>query len=516
MRSLRTLLFLIAVAGLSLLATALVLRLPGAAALLSNADALYLPALFDDLRGGLGALAGWHLTPGPYAFPDMLVYGLADLLASGFRQAIGLNAALQLGLFLLLGAAVHRVAGGRAPGLAVGALAVILAALFAFGLGVAGPYALNWLVYPVLTTFHFGAILVAAAALALLLRRIDRPGPWPLLGLAVLIPAGVLSDSFVLPYAAAPALALVLAMLPDPRARRAAAAGVVVGGAALAAFLLQDVVNPLNAVYRRQLDVGIGYGLSRLGGVLWPDAGAERAVNLGLIAFALLPVARAAVVLAQMATGQRQLPDAADRIAIFVAASSLATLAAVVLFGIFRDASFLRYFQPWLFLTAIWLGHLAATRLRRPAWPVGAALALMLAAGAVAWARPARLALAIEVSPALACFDGPDAGLAGYWLAKPLVLQSGGRVQVAQVARNGAPYHWIVNEDWARRDRAGGSGAPAFSFILMDGLNARAVIARYGTPDRVDHCAGIPLWRYDDPDRLRRPLARAVPVTLPD
>lgn len=516
MRSLRTLLFLIAVAGLSLLATALVLRLPGAAALLSNADALYLPALFDDLRGGLGALAGWHLTPGPYVFPDMLVYGLADLLASGFRQAIGLNAALQLGLFLLLGVAVHRVAGGRAPGLAVGALAAILAALFAFGIGVAGPYALNWLVYPVLTTFHFGAILVAAAALALLLRQIDRPGPWPLLGLAVLILAGVLSDSFVLPYAAAPALALVLAMLPDPRARRAAAAAVVVvGGAALAAFLLQDVVNPLNAVYRRQLDVGIGYGLSRLGGVLWPDAGAERAVNLGLIAFTLLPVARAAVVLARMATGQRQPPDAADRIAIFVAASSLATLAAVVLFGIFRDPSFLRYFQPWLFLTALWLAHLAATRLRRLAWPAGAALALVLAAGAAAWVRPAQLSRAIEPPPTLACFDRPAAGLAGYWLAKPLVLQSGGRVQVAQVARNGAPYHWIINEDWARRDRSG-RGAPTFSFILMDGLNARAVIARYGMPDRVDHCAGIPLWRYDDPDRLRRPLARAVPVTLPD
>ncbi|KGM32316.1 hypothetical protein, partial [Inquilinus limosus] len=81
---------------------------------------------------------------------------------------------------------------------------------------------------------------------------------------------------------------------------------------------------------------------------------------------------------------------------------------------------------------------------------------------------------------------------------------------------NGAPYHWIVNEDWAKADWAGGPGTPPFGFILMDGLHARAIAARYGMPDRVERCAGIPLWRYDDPDRLRRPLAAAVPVALPD
>jgi hypothetical protein len=518
LRRLRPLLLVAAVAGLSLLATALVLRLPGAAGLMGNADALYLPALFDDLHRGLDALRGWHLTPGPYVFPDMAVYGLADLATGDFRRALPLAAALQLGLYLLLAARVHRAAGGRSSATAVAALSAVLALLFAFGWGLAGAYALNWLVYPFVITFHFGAILVAMAVLLLVLRQFDRPGPWPLIGLAVLVLAGVLSDSFVLPYAAAPALALSLLRALAPRMRRAAlATAAVVGAAALAAFLLQDWINPLNATYRRQLDLGIGYGLFRLGGVLWRPDVAELAVNLGLIAFALLPVLRAAVVLRGLAAGEREIAPA-DRIAVFVAASSLATLSAVVLFGIFRDDSFLRYFQPWLFLTALWLAHLAADRLRVPDRSTRAVAALLLVAGAALWARPAQLAARIEPPRTLACFQGEAsvAGLAGYWWAKPLVLHSGRRVQIAQVARDGAPYHWIINEDWARRDWAGGAGAPPFAFILMDGLHARAIAARYGMPDRVEHCAGIPVWRYDDPGRLRRPLAAARPVTLPD
>ncbi|TSD86473.1 hypothetical protein FFK22_022255 [Mycobacterium sp. KBS0706] len=514
MRRLRLLLLIAAVGGLSLLATALVLRLPGAAALAGNADVLYLPALFDDLHRGLDALRGWHLTPGPYVFPDMAIYGLADLATGDFRQALPLAAALQLGLLLLLGGAVHRAAGGRSAAMAVAAFAAVLALLFAFGWGLAGAYALNWLIYPFVVTFHFGAILIAAAVLLLVLRQLDRPGPWPLIGLALLILAGVLSDSFVLPYAAAPALALLCTLAP--RTRRAASAAVAaVGAAALAAFLLQGWINPLGGIYRDQLDLGIGYGLFRLGSVLWRANPAELAVNFGLIVFALLPVARTVAVLRGLAAGNREI-EPADRIAVFAAASSLATLLAVVLFGIFRDDSFLRYFQPWLFLTALWLAHLAADRLRVPAWPVGATVAVLLAVAAALWARPDQLAARIEPPPTLACFQGSTAGLAGYWWAKPLVLHSGRRVQIAQIARNGAPYHWIINEDWARRDWAGGTGAPPFGFILMDGLHARAVMARYGMPDRVEHCAGIPLWRYDDPDRLRRPLAAATPVTLPD
>ncbi|WP_225770714.1 hypothetical protein [Inquilinus sp. Marseille-Q2685] len=516
MRGLRLILLLVAVAGLSLLATALVLRLPGAAGPVGNADVLYLPALFDDLHRGLDALRGWHLTPGPYVFPDMAVYGLADLAAGDFRRALPLAAALQFGLYLMLGAAVHRAAGGRSVAMAVAALAMVVALLFAFGWGLAGFYALNWLVYPFVVTFHFGAVLIAAAVLLLVMRQLDRPGPWPLAGLAALILAGVLSDSFVLPYAAAPAVALSLLCALVPRTRGAAlAAAVAVGGAALAAYLLQGWVNPLNGIYRAQLDLGIGYGLFRLGGVLWRADAAETAVNLGLIAFALLPVARILLVLRGLAAGEREIAPS-GRIAVFAAASSLATLLAVVLFGIFRDDSFLRYFQPWLFLTALWLAHLAADRLRVPAWPVGAASAMVLAGAAALRAPPAQLAAGIEPPRTLACFQGSAAGLAGYWWAKPLVLHSGRRVQIAQVARNGAPYHWIINEGWARRDWAGGAGAPPFGFILMDGLNARAVVARYGMPDRVERCAGIPLWRYDDPDRLRRPLAAATPVTLPD
>ena len=45
----------------------------------SNADALYLNVLFENLSNG-GRIVDWHLTPAPYFFPDYLVFSLPFIL----------------------------------------------------------------------------------------------------------------------------------------------------------------------------------------------------------------------------------------------------------------------------------------------------------------------------------------------------------------------------------------------------------------------------------------------------
>ena len=51
-----------------------------------NSDLLYLPALFEETLGGW-PLRGRSLTPNPYLFPDMVLYGVAYGVSEGWRAA---------------------------------------------------------------------------------------------------------------------------------------------------------------------------------------------------------------------------------------------------------------------------------------------------------------------------------------------------------------------------------------------------------------------------------------------
>jgi hypothetical protein len=47
-----------------------------------NSDAQYLPVLLNDLLHRGGSLSDWHLTPSPYFFPDMMVFGLISTVGA--------------------------------------------------------------------------------------------------------------------------------------------------------------------------------------------------------------------------------------------------------------------------------------------------------------------------------------------------------------------------------------------------------------------------------------------------
>lgn len=77
-------------------------------ALLHNSDILYAPSFFDDLWRGVD-ISGWALTPAPYFFPDLVVYGVFDavlrFLDAGTATRIDMALRLTAAVFYMLNGA---------------------------------------------------------------------------------------------------------------------------------------------------------------------------------------------------------------------------------------------------------------------------------------------------------------------------------------------------------------------------------------------------------------------------
>ncbi len=474
----------------------LLAALPGAEAALSSADALYLPALFLDIAGG-GRLADWALTPGPYVFPDMAVFGLAWALTPGWAAAVAVNAALQTVLILLLAAALGATlnvrAGGRGALHAILTVPACLALPVALAFALAPEAAFPVFGVPILPGFHAGAAISALAGFVLLLARggTGRRG----MTIAALTIATGLSDSFFLLFFSAPALLLLLREAVADRSGRDAHLRLLVwtGGAALAVLALQDLVNPLGGAYRHQLALGHEHGLWRLGQIVG-EPGAAAALAIAVAAW--LPAGLAGA----MALGRPGRSRPLDALALLVATGGLCTLFLPVALGLLRDLESSRYLLPVTLFGPLWLGLRLAAAGRACAMPLG-----LLTLAGTAWGLllPAPR---LVPPPAIACLpEGPV--LTDYWHAKPLRLFSGGRIAAIPVTAAGRPYLWIASAAWWQ------DAAPIA--ILSAGLDRAAIETAFGVPSRVVRCADAEVWYVEDPAGAGAVLATSEPARLP-
>jgi hypothetical protein len=106
---------------------------------------------------------------------------------------------------------------------------------------------------------------------------------------------------------------------------------------------------------------------------------------------------------------------------------------------------------------------------------------------------------------------GLKAGLGDYWHARYVEASSDWRLQIDQVEPDGSGMWWSNDRFWYTHDVHDGARPPDYNYIIMPGLDERAIKAHYGAPDRTLDCGGSAIWIYDDAAAVRRALVRISP-----
>jgi len=473
-----------------------------------SSDALYLPALYDNVVVRGGRLAQWYLTPAPYFFPDWpLYFGLRWLAGGTFHAMAAMMAAQALALWLLTALAARRHAA-LPQALAAATLATVVVCQAA----AAGyfPYA-----YIMLGSYHFGTFLLVLAGLLVLLRlrlvplRPERPVARGVqaaeAGLALLVTLTMLSDRLYGLQFVLPSLGLLLLMrkrVPHWRRLCAALLAGCVAGVLLYKFKLL-VPNSVSMPWKLA-PARLGANLADLLAIF----NTLRAQSAPLAWYCALYYA----VLLTLAPGtllDRGRWRLAGAEAAWLGMFSLAgTLGLLLVMALSSAPATTRYLIPALLLPLV-LGPV----LLAACWPrgagargyvpltLGALLALWPLAGRVAASGPLRQAYYPET---IACIDRALAqydlrhGYAGYWDAGWLSVSSQRRPTVAPVKQDLTRLKWITTMDNFRERYD-------FALVAADGVvdngdggrpSRSTVTARHGAPRAEVACGPLRLLAY--------------------
>lgn len=429
---------------------------------LLNADALYLPTLFDDLLARGGRLSDWYLTPAPYFFPDYPVYLAAYWLAPTSYVQIIVFGILQC---LLLLAAITVLARALGSGAALPGAAFSLT-LFAW-LAASGrePFVLL-----LSNAWHFGGFLSAVLLAAAWLRFEATASRAALAAACALAFLTTLSDSLFLPQAVLPLACATSAwmLLERPRLadlrRRLPMAWAPVAAALLGHFGYALLVShPMR--YGLRPDPGhIKGNLHDLAAIaldLWQALPLAVLGWLACVAFALACAARLALGRAPIG-----LPPAPAWLLVFWLVSTAGTLAVSLLQAGLPVAA--RYFIPaacWpILLLPMVAAHLLPSR-QAPVLLLAGTCACALGIGTAAARQWHAHPLDDDYYPSdSACLDRVLAvmdlrhGIAQYWDAKPFQRFSRRGIVLAQHIASLEELPWITSRRYFR---------PAYDFALV-------------------------------------------------
>lgn len=467
-----------------------------------------------DLLHGHFLLHGWITGDATfYAFESPL-YALIEAVAGLTPLVTHIEPAVAYVLILGL---VLRLGRGGANGWARVLRASTAATILLIPLG--SPYGVSLLMeqpdHVGTSVFLLAAFLLADAAGRRRARR-DGRGVWLLpAGVFAVCTAGVLSDDTVT-YVAVPAIAFVCGL-------RALQAREPLGPDAVTGFAAALAVPAEHAIRRVMHEFG-GYWMTRPGTKIahhaaWP-AHLHRTLRAlaalyGVLytaspAFALLGACALAAALAGFVRVLWKWRTA-------TVAELLCVLAVLLNLGVYTLSTGHTPIPAHEIAAVLPLGAVLAARCVSPAWAwwrpaartacaVLAAVALLpLAASAV---RPAQGPIPTAPRPALASWLAAHDlryGIAGYWDASTLTVDSGGAVAVRAVVRakyRFAMYAWETRSDWyaAARHRAtfavAYDGPSRFGLIDADRLGTADYEALFGRPAAVYRVYGRTVLVY--------------------
>lgn len=483
-------------------------RLPviaaGAAALLLSAIFVWFAA-FDGtfLEGGLtGSDAtiltqihwnmvhrsgGWFTEQQPRllgVFPDQVVHHALAQILGDFRLTLPSLVTLTLFADIVLAAAlVARVArtGGVA---AVAAVTFVVLGAFVVTLG--------WPLHAqIVAPINHSGGLVLSLAVAL---RIGRGPRDPVL--LALVAAGCFSDMLFVVMAVVPWIAADLVLNPPAAWRPKAlqrywpvAVATVLGFLAQTPIFRQGPPAPWPSVVAKSLRDFL-----------------RDAVSDGRLSVALLLWAVATAV-AVRAVWRRSEGDAFERALMAHAAVAMAgSLAAMIFFYV--DYWSLRYAWPMVAWPLILAAGAAAKRIGVRTIAAASLVACGLAVVGVV-RQGGRPPILDRHDPEEICVSAVveeeklNAGLAGYWHARRLVVSSDFALKIEQVdPKDGTADLWGNDPYWFLHDHRRADGGVRFDFMLMTDLDRAGVVATYGEPDAVRHCPGTDVWIWRDAERL--------------
>jgi hypothetical protein len=488
-----------------------------------NSDVMFVPVFLRDVLAR-HTIDGWDLPTNPYLMPDMMLFGLSDLLISDIRWAAAAYALVQL-LLLAVGMTLlqRSLFGTSKPA----QLWLLYALTLYFLLVGTGRYDISF--HAVISFAHFGVVAMMPFALwafvnALASDRTPAQRRWSALALLLLTGVMALSDSLYTVQFVIPVLFASLAVLWVTRRNWQRLVWLNAGlllSAALGQWARQAIVPARKlALYSRAInarDIVLSWDAL----VDWTADHVRSSPYLnGYWGLSVL-----ALVVALVIARRRWLRDR-DEKTVWVMLAAAVFLGAVgtsvgvaVLTGNFRDGVIARYMLAGMVLPLLagWPFCLALLQVTvQPRTLVGAGIGLCLLPlaliGYVAWSNPLPDLAAIDdyQHPLVACLEreaaqrGLTRGLAEYWDATSTMALSEGRLtmlQVMQVNTSLVPYHWNNNRHWYDEP---------FDFVVMTPnpamvtrLEPPVVAQKLGEPDASFRCEQSTVYVYDLPGDAR-------------
>ncbi len=480
-----------------------------------NADTLHLALTTWDYSAHDYARAGFSMSRVPSIVPDIVVYGPAQLATGSWRMAsLAYGGLSLLGLAAAAGWIVREIVGGSWR-TATQAFLLLTLPVLMLELPIT---ATSEHMHIFLPNNHGGPFILALAALSVAWAWLRRPRYAKLLLLFGLVAAGVLSDRlFIISCVGPIATALAYGILRRRIALRTAAILLTCLGLGTLAARALETLLVKDGLYSIDWANASSHIHAFVGGIAELATAAPLtallAYGLPLLAFLGAPL----ILRTRASSGSAPLTPI-EYWWVLSAASVSATLLATPL--VYEGTWHYRYMMPLLWWPIIWTAALVV-RISgaERSWAIPTGLAGVTAVLAYAYCAPGLHAPSLLSlrHPLEACISegqrsaGLKAGLGDYWRARYVEASSDWRLQVDQVEPDGSGMWWSNDRFWYTHDIHDGTRPPEYNYIIMAGLDERAIRAHYGAPDRTLGCADSAIWIYDDTRAVRRALVDISP-----
>lgn len=473
---------------------------------LFNADALFLPALWEHLFVQNGSWTSWYPSVVGFYFPDMLVAFFSHVISDRPDYAVYIFFTLQQ---LMLGLAFSVFLSGKNSNrlsLAVKTLApAILAGLIFVHLNLVRRNAIDsgasvLVLGPLIASAHHtGTIFSTLLSFYLFLRWEREPGRFWLLSWFLISLVAVASDKLYVVSAIGPVLAY-------------GAFKVILKKMIPALFLKTVFLSILAVVLGHQLWILIGWW-HRPAGVSGKFAkmteimtSFERFIHDGSLFFSYewlcisIPAVLGLCLLALDFSRWLKEKDSNTQLdaGVLVFFGVALPLAATVLKGLYSDLTTFRYLESLIVLPIFWIWGCMVQRQTQRLLAASLVVIFLLAMIALNMANSdyGKEISAGYYPPITACIDTlPEVhdgslqyGYADYWNTKPIRVFSKNNLRVAQLSSDASDVHWISSDHWSTEVNSAVASGSKF-FVVTTRLDNAAIEKRFGSPQTHVTCS---------------------------